>query len=383
VNVNITAGRDKRVLSRPIPERIKEAREARGLTVEAFADSLGVTRQTVAQYETGQIAPSGEALAKIIALTALPPLFFARPRERTGLGTPFWRGLKRMEQYHRRRISRRLEWARDITSYLERFIQIPAVNLPSIAFNFEADGSHQIEIAAEELRDFWGLGRGPIRDLPLILEKNGIVLVREAVDCPDMDAVSCWQGGRPFLLFSSQITSGPRSLYNLSHELGHVLLHAGVEITTKNLDRIEKQANRFAGAFLLPRETFSEEILGNSVSYFKALKRRWGVAIAAMAYRCKDLGILTGNQYAYLLRQMNALRIRKEEPLDDILAIRNPCLLSESIKMLLDHGVQTREQLEDALKLNLRDVESLCGVPAGYLDTLVIPFQPRPKVRPA
>jgi Zn-dependent peptidase ImmA (M78 family)/DNA-binding transcriptional regulator YiaG len=378
-NVNVTAGRDKRALSKPIPERIREARESRSLTVEAFADSLGVTRQTVAQYETGQIAPSGEALAKIIALTALPPAFFVTPRERTRLGTPFWRGLKRMEQYHRRRISRRLEWVQDITSYLEQFIQIPAVNLPSIAFDIEVESPNQIEAAAETLRDFWGLGRGPIRDLPLILEKNGIVVVREAVDCPDMDAVSCWQGSRPFLLFSSQVTSGPRSLFNLSHELGHILLHAGVEVTTKNIDRIEKQANRFAGAFLLPRETFSEEILGNSVGYFKALKRRWGVAIAAMAYRCKDLGIFTANQYAYLLKQMNSLRIRKEEPLDDSLPIRNPCLLAESVKMLLHHGVQTREQLEDALKLDLRDVESLCGVPAGYLDTRVIPFQPRPR----
>ena len=121
------------------------------------------------------------------------------------------------------------------------------------------------------MRDFWGLGRGPIRDLPLTLEKNGFVLIYEAVDCPDMDAVSCWMNGRPFLLFSSQVKSGPRSLFNLSHELGHILLHAGVEVTTRNLDRIEKQANRFAAAFLLPRETFSEEVLGNSISYFKAL----------------------------------------------------------------------------------------------------------------
>jgi Zn-dependent peptidase ImmA (M78 family)/DNA-binding XRE family transcriptional regulator len=377
--MDLNEGRDKRALVKLIPERIKEAREARGLTVEAFADQLDVTRQAVAQYETGQIAPGGEILAKIIGLAGLPPSFFATHRERTRHETPFWRGLKRMEQHHRRRISRRLEWARDISAYLERFVQLPKINLPSFEFNAEIDDAEKIEVAAETLRDFWGLGRGPIRDLSLILEKNGIVLVREGVDCPDMDAVSVWQGGRPFLLYSSQVTSGPRVAFNLSHEIAHIFLHAGVEVTTKNLDRIEKQANRFAGAFLLPRETFSEEILGNSVSYFKALKQRWGVAIAAMVYRCKDLNILNANQYAYLLRQMNALKIRKIEPLDDAFPMRSPRLLSESIKMILERGVQTREQLEASLKLNLSDVESLCGVPAGYLDMRVVPFLPRPR----
>lgn len=112
--------RDKRALVKPIPERIKEAREAHGLTVEAFAEALNVTRQAVAQFETGQIAPRADTLACIIALTGLPPSFFVSHRDRTRHGMPFWRGLKRMEQSHRRRIARRLEWARDIAAYVER-----------------------------------------------------------------------------------------------------------------------------------------------------------------------------------------------------------------------------------------------------------------------
>jgi hypothetical protein len=76
---------------------------------------------------------------------------------------------------------------------------------------------------------------------------------------------------------------------------------------------------------------------------------------------------------------MNALKIRKVEPLDDAFPVRNPMLLADSMKMILEHHVQTRDQLEGALKLNLVDVESLCGVPAGYLDMRVVPFQPRRK----
>jgi Zn-dependent peptidase ImmA (M78 family)/DNA-binding XRE family transcriptional regulator len=377
--MNIINGGSKKLLPKAIPERIREARESRGLTPEDFAELLNVSRQAVAQFETGQISPSGEVMAKIIAITAQPPLFFLTPRERARTGMPFWRSLKRMEQHHRRRIARRLEWARDIAAYVDRFIELPNVNLPNVEFDVEFATAEEIERAAEALRDHWKLGRVRIRNLASVLEENGIVLVRETVECPDMDAVSCWQGGRPFILCASEINSGPRSTYNLAHELGHVLLHAGVEVSSYNLIKIEKQANRFAGALLLPRETFSQEVLGTSVSYFESLKKRWGVAIAAMAYRCKDLKIFNENQFSYLMRQMNARRIRKIEPLDDAFPVEKPSLLAESLRMIVERGVQTREQIEAALSLNLSDVESLCGVSKGYLDDRVVAFTPRPR----
>jgi Zn-dependent peptidase ImmA (M78 family)/DNA-binding XRE family transcriptional regulator len=377
--MNIINGGSKKLLPKAIPERIREAREARGLTPEDFAELLDVSRQAVAQFETGQISPSGEVMAKIIAITAQPPLFFVTPRERARTGIPFWRSLKRMEQHHRRRIARRLEWARDIAAYVDRFIELPNVNLPNVEFDVEFATAEEIERAAEALRDHWKLGRVRIRNLASVLEENGIVLVREIVECSDMDAVSCWQGGRPFILCASEINSGPRSTYNLAHELGHVLLHAGVEVSSDNLTKIEKQANRFAGALLLPRETFSQEVLGTSVSYFESLKKRWGVAIAAMAYRCKDLKIFNENQFSYLMRQMNARRIRKVEPLDDAFPVEKPSLLAESLRMIVERGVQTREQIEAALSLNLSDVESLCGVSKGYLDDRVVAFTPRPR----
>src|SRR5438874_2475576 len=102
-------------LPRPIPERIKEAREARGYSLDAFAEALNVSRQAAAQYETGQIAPSADVMSRIIALTMQPPLFFVTPHQRaTDDISPFWRGLKRIEDHHRCRITRRLQWTYDV-----------------------------------------------------------------------------------------------------------------------------------------------------------------------------------------------------------------------------------------------------------------------------
>lgn len=267
-------------LSYIIPERIREAREARGFTLESFADALGISKQAVAQFEVGQIAPAADTLSDIIRLTEQPPAFFTTARARLAeqFSGAFWRSLKRMERHHRIRIARRLEWARDIVDYIERYIELPPINLPQVSFDPESANNDDVELAAEAVRDAWGLGRGPVVSLTQIFEANGIILICEGVDCDDMDAVSRWQAGRPFIMYSSQVESGPRGNFNLAHELGHMLLHSGVEVDSRNIDAIEAQANRFAGAFLLPRETFPREVVSTSIKYFTYLKEQIGRA---------------------------------------------------------------------------------------------------------
>jgi Zn-dependent peptidase ImmA (M78 family)/transcriptional regulator with XRE-family HTH domain len=370
-----------RHLAKPIPERIKEAREARGFTLDNFAIALGKSRQAVAQFETGQISPNGDTLSSIIALTQQPLVFFVSVPSRPGnAGTIFWRSLKRMEQHHRKRISKRLQWASDIAALVDEFIELPAVEIPNWEFDPESSNDNEIEDAAEFLRQYWGLGTGPIVNLGATLESKGIIIVREDVGCSDMDGVSSWINGRPYIILSGEVISGPRDLFNLAHELGHIFLHAQVEVSDKNINAIEKQANKFASAFLMPMDSFSKEVFGTSVEFFKALKKRWGVSITAMAYRCKHLHMLTDNQFSYIFRQMNAQNMRKVEPLDDAFPVAQPRVLGEAIKMLIEHGVCNRPEIESRLGLNLRDVERLCGVDAGYLDIRVVPIQFRQAV---
>jgi Zn-dependent peptidase ImmA (M78 family)/DNA-binding XRE family transcriptional regulator len=293
-----------------IAERIKEAREARGFTRELFAERLGISTQAVGQYEVGQHTPGPEIISRIIQLASLPPSFFsadrARNRERTS--SPNWRSLVRMSRPDRLRIARRLEWAADVVEYIERFIELPKVNLPTILEPNGTDDFEALEQAAETVRDAWRLGNSPIRHLAPTLETNGIVLIRERVNCDDMDAVSQWQGSRPYILLADDKNSLPRENFDLAHELLHLLAHAHVEVTSENLATVERQANYFAGAFLLPRKSFPQEVLSTSVNYFLELKERWRVSVQAMVYRCKDLGLLNKHQVAYLWRQMSKMR---------------------------------------------------------------------------
>ena len=260
VHVRQTGGN----LTRPIPERIREARESCGLQIDLFAEMLHVTKQAAARFESGQITPSGETMRRIIEVTGQTPLFFTTQRKRAANGiSPFWRGLKRMELHHRKRISRRLEWAADIVAFLDDFIDLPEVKTPSIDFDPTSRSIEQIERAADTLRESWGLGRGPLRDLSSILELHGFILVRERVNCADMDAVSAWQFGGPYVLFSADVNSGPRTAYNLAHELGHMLLHSSVEVTSENIAHIENRRIGLPVRFCSPKTRSVVRYLGH------------------------------------------------------------------------------------------------------------------------
>jgi Zn-dependent peptidase ImmA (M78 family) len=156
-----------------------------------------------------------------------------------------------------------------------------------------------------------------------------------------------------------------------------MVLHSSVEVNSDNIAIVEKQADRFASALLLPQETFSREVLGTSLDHFLFLKEKWGVSIAAMTYRCRELGILNQNQFSYIFRQLNMKMIRKNEPLDEQFQAREPSILAASMRLLLDNGVKTKPQIEEELALNAADIESLCALPRGSLDSRVVQFMPR------
>ena len=367
----------KSSLARIIPERLREAREARGLTTQALAERIGVSRQAVAQYEVGQSTPSAETMSKVFVVLNQPPAFYTTPREkgREGAGTIFWRSLLRMKKHERDRIGRRLDWLQDILSYLEEFMELPPVHLP--APQCPPCNSDAIEEAANLVRKQWGLGRGPIPDVVGLLEANGVVVVREPTYAEDMDAVSRWQSGRPVVLLAADKGSAVRSRWDASHELGHLILHSGVEVDSAGLSRLELEANRFAGAFLLPADSFAREVTSVSIESFKPLKKRWKVSIAAMIYRAKDLGILNPNQVQYLWRQRASKGWTRSEPFDADILPELPRFLAYAAKQILDNGLQTRQDFQDRILLCFDDIEQLCGLEPGTLNQTVIKFPVR------
>ena len=171
--------------------------------------------------------------------------------------------------------------------------------LPTPSFN-------EMEALAVEIRLVLNREEsGPIRNLTSAVERAGICLI-PIVGLSGIDGISAWVEDQPVIGLSPAV-AGERFRFSLAHELAHLIFHR-----TKGKVS-EDQANRFAGAFLIPQEDYALAIADvPMLTDFIALKRAWGLSIGAFVYRGHELGHLDDGRYRSLQIQMS--KWRKAEP---------------------------------------------------------------------
>lgn len=89
----------------------------------------------------------------------------------------------------------------------------------------------QIEKIADEVREQWSLGRGPIENVQNMLEFHGIIVTGFSVSCNGkIDAFSQklkTEEEKDIFIVALGIGQKPiqRLRFDMSHELGHIILH--------------------------------------------------------------------------------------------------------------------------------------------------------------
>lgn len=371
------SGGSLREIKAPLPERLKEARLSRGFSISQLAKELGITRQAVSRYEMGDISPSAVVIRRMSELLDFPLSFFTKEisEPSTICGTTYFRSLKSADADLRDMIRIRTKWTEEVFEIFNQHLKFPQVDLPEIEDYLDKDNLSldDIEDIAIAIRKHWGLGLGPISNVALLLEKKGFVISGAETGKKEADACSQRRGSRPFIFLGKDKKSAVRTRFNLAHELGHILLHPHIsedELKEKViLDRVEKEANMFASAFLMPKESFSNEVMSVSLDHFISLKRRWKVSIAAMIYRCQELELFTPNQVLYLRKQMSIKKWNRNEPLDDEMIPETPVLLKTAITMFIENSVRTPAELIDIFKWPAKDLEQICELEEGTLSS--------------
>ena len=279
------------------PKRLRLARKRIGLSMQALAAKVTpkVTAQAISKYEAGKMMPSSAVLVGLAEALQVSLDFLMSAQVDTLDGLEF--------RKHSATSARDRALAEAIViDNLERYLAIEDIlGIPPQVDGFDElatdriASEDEIDAKADQLRDFWQLGMDPIPSMCALLEDNGIKVVED--DLPQrINGLACrvLRRGTPVadaVVVSTQ-TNVERKRFNLAHELAHRVVHS----TRNPAIRLEPAMNRFAGAFLVPRQHLLHEAGAHRhrLTYYEIirLKHTYGVSAAAMLMRLGQVGIL-------------------------------------------------------------------------------------------
>lgn len=334
------------------PIKLTLARERQGLTRSHLASVVGKTPSAVSQFESGASRPDPKTIASLALALGIPVQFFAQNLIATPISPKdcHFRSLRSASQRSRRMLLATGTLISEVVTRLEEYLTLPEVN--TLTPDSPIETSEDIENHAVDLRRSWGLGLGPISNMTKLLQANGIIPYPISTEAEDVDAFSYWHFGRPFVFLVSTKGSTSRTRFDAAHELGHLTMHS--DAMPGNLE-LERHANRFGAAFLMPRESFGRECPNRFVmEHFAELKQRWKVSISAMVRRSYELGKLSHSSYRRAHTYLNRTNQRIDEPFEP--KAEPPDLLSDATGMLSE-----RQQADIAAHMGLR-LEHLQGL---------------------
>ncbi len=302
-----------------IGERIKRARIAAGLSQREAAQRAELSAMAISKFERGESTPTSGTLIRLARALGTRTEFFFRP-DTVELGQPEYRkrsslGKKALAQIEA-----------DILDQVERLLEIatlfPVLPVPDFTVPAEVPtriaSMDDVETTARVLREAWRLGLNAIPSLADTLEERGLLVLTSAADGQGkFDGLAATVSGRPLVVVGRD-WPGDRQRFTMAHELGHLVL-AGRLFTRLNE---EKACDRFAGAFLVPRQTVVSE-LGSHRSRLEprelhSLKHAYGLSMMAWVFRARDAAVITDRTADIVFRMFSKRGWRKLEPGDPV-----------------------------------------------------------------
>lgn len=326
--------------------RLILARKRRRMTLSRLSQQSGVSVRSLTAFENGHKEPSVETLGLLAAALDLPTDFFvASEVEEIEIDALSFRALSKMSALDRDAARSAGRLAVEINRWMEERFTLPKPDVPTLPHLSP-------EEAAERVRALWGLGEAPIPNMVHLLESHGVRVFSLAADCATVDAFSMrWKEATPFVFLNLE-KSGERGRFDAAHELGHLVMHAAHRIP--HGPESEQEAQQFASAFLMPRAGILAQVLHNADSKrILSAKRKWKVAAVALAYRLKDLGLVTDWGYRTTIKQLSQMGYRRGEP-DGI--VRETSQLLSKVFSALRAGGFSLSKMADDLKMNIDEL---------------------------
>jgi Zn-dependent peptidase ImmA (M78 family) len=316
---------------------ILTARRAAGLTQEDLAARLGITQAALSRYENDLREPDDDAVARISEELDVSPEFLTHAFQLTGAiaADAHMRRQKTTKVSDWKAAEAKLNLYRMRSTFLMRRVPInPANHIPT----FDPDDTTPAD-GAKMVRAQWRMPIGPVRNLTRWVESAGVIVIEEHLGTKRIDGLSQWASDYPVLLLNADLAND-RKRWTLAHELGHLVLHSNYFDPD-----VEAQADAFAAEFLMPRHVIEPDLRDLTPARLIALKKQWGVSMAAIFEHAYRLGKVTGVDRQRFYRTMNARGWRRNEPAAEAIADETPELARTIGQSLLTTAGLTRDEI--------------------------------------
>ena len=352
-----------------VGERIRLAREAKGMTQEAFAKALGPNNhQTVSAIETGLRQLQPEELARACKILSQPLSFFTDPYVVTEARAFSYRAKpnsKDIGAFERK--------AHNLISANRRFRDL--LDEPTAPIGQQLRGlTRQTPITlattiGERVSRALKLGATPATKLREAIEADCKVMVLFVDAPPSISGAACHLPDGDFILINRTEVSFRRH-FDLGHEFFHVLTWSTMpperldpELDGKEKPRVEKLADAFTAGLLMPYEVVSKLWRGRQPSQdihdsILASAKELRVSGPAMYWRLVNTNLLTKTEQ----ESVNTENLSRHDD-DDPAGRPNPFNADfvRRLHAVLQRGVLSARKASELLDCDPDDLGGICA----------------------
>ncbi|MDI9334191.1 MAG: XRE family transcriptional regulator [Cytophagales bacterium] len=331
------------------------AREFRGLSQTALAESAGVTQSAIAQLEIGNAGAIGDdKFIKVAAALAFPIDFFYSAEPRLGFGSSSY--------FYRKKFTKASE-----KNYFSGIVNLSRIHLTEMLKYVEIDSIHKIPKATlngdnspEEIANLvkaaWNVPDGPIENLTVLMERAGVAIIEIPFGTSAIDGTSLWLNNLPPIVFVNSNLSPDRYRFTLAHELAHLVMH---DFPTETM---EKEADAFASEFLMPAQSFKTNLAAISdgrvgLKHLFQMKPYWKVSVAAMIMKLKQYGREKEYTSLNILMSKSGYRTTEPQPFQK----EKPMLFRKVLEACLSNYHSVEAASEQMFNMFVDDFKRLYG----------------------
>jgi len=286
--------------------RLREARKEVGLSVRSASEHLPaayrVSHSTIASYEKGVSVPPINVLASLASVYERPITWFLEKRESLS-------NVRYLNMEPRVALCDQRQYAGQAGKWAEAYIAISEHLKASRCTNFQVSFDAPDRLA-QSVREHLNLDDGqPIQNSIRLLESFAVLAIEVRASF-GIEGASAQFGDRSIVVINPGIAN-ERIRFNAMKELAiNLLSNASQELSTE----IEKKAESFATALLLPDSQLREAFSTKSFLRLIEFKERFGISISVMINRADELGVIKTTTLRWLRSEILKRGWKKREP---------------------------------------------------------------------